>query len=734
MKARKRLHSETSPTHSALGGSGEDSDGAASGFVKRYEKAIERPLDDSQRRAIIHGRGPLYIMAGPGSGKTEVVVARTLKLVLVDGLDPRSIFLTTFTDKAARNLEDRIADRLSRLGESRTLDGLVVGTLHSLCDRVMREFRFQNYHDSRLLDDVEQSFFIHKELHDWLRDSNPSFWEDLRFMHPQAHRAFGPTAWQKVETFKALSNRVTEEQVPSAALRASADPTLATLAEGIDLYRRRLSERDRSDFAHVQQTFLEFLVSHAGEAFLKGDPPRLIPPLSQILVDEYQDTNPIQESIYLALAAATGGNITVVGDDDQSLYRFRGGTVECLVRFPDKCQTTLGRAPLSIQLRTNYRSVEDISRWCEQTVAAQPEMAAPGARAPGKQAMLVARGPAEHPPSLLSISGRTLPEVGTNVAGVIAELLQKNKVADPSEIAILLRSTRESPRNAGPLVAELRRHKIPVYNPRSKSFTESEEVSAMLGGLIRVVDPELEVASTLRGRSEQAAVEAWCGSWEAVAGAGTPLRTYYLKVRRALDSAPMGAYRKDGLLDAFYRILSVSPFSAWQEDPERTYRLGLLSAILESYVAVEGQRSFKTSSKDPGRFSEGWLRGSFYPRLIGYLANAKLDDPGDPDYEIVPGRVQVMTVHQAKGLEFPVVFVGSLNHQNEADDKTYRLEDRLASLSTNRRALAPPAERSVQDTVRFFYVAFSRAQDLLCLFGTESHFEGATISLGRPGV
>ena len=253
----------------------------------------------------------------------------------------------------------------------------------------------------------------------------------------------------------------------------------------------------------------------------------------------------------------------------------------------------------------------------------------------------------------------------------------------------------------------------------------------MLGGIIRIVDPDLVVGSTLRGHGQLSAINGWSSAWDDVAPDGSPLATYYDKVRRKMESSALGVFRQAGILDIFYRLLSIRPFSEWQEDPERTYRLGLLSSVLESYVSVEGQRSLKMSSKDKGRVSERWLRGSFYPRLVGYLANSRLDDPEDPDYEIVPGRVQVMTVHQAKGLQFPVVIVGSLNHRNQEDDESYQLEDRLVALSANCRPLGTAAERSIQDTVRFFYVAFSRAQDLLCLMGTESHFESTKIPLAR---
>ena len=102
-------------------------------------------------------------------------------------------------------------------------------------------------------------------------------------------------------------------------------------------------EENRScDFAHLQLKFLEFLESPSGSRFLRGDNTSDHPGVGYVLVDEYQDTNPIQEKIYLQLARRSPHNLCVVGDDDQALYRFRGGTVECMVNFDQACQSTWG--------------------------------------------------------------------------------------------------------------------------------------------------------------------------------------------------------------------------------------------------------------------------------------------------------------------------------------------------------------------------------------------------------
>lgn len=700
-------------------------------FLERYQRAANRDLNDDQKVAVSHTEGPLFVMAGPGSGKSEVMVARCLKLVLVDGVTPQSVLLTTFTEKAARNLQDRVASRLASMGYLASLDDLRVGTLHSLCDRVMREFRYQAYAQTRLLDGTEQSFFVHASLGPWIKANlDEAFWNFFSFLLTRVSKEFGPNLWQKVSALVSLFNRVADEDVDLDRMRASENSALVKLVEATEHYRTKLASEHRCDFSILQHHFRNFLETPSGKKFLAGDPDKLLPPLRHVLVDEYQDTNPIQEDLYFRLAAACGGNITVVGDDDQALYRFRGGTVECIVRFTDKCNKNLNKKAIEVQLQINYRSVPEITQWSERILFQQSAMKKRGARTP-KKPMINSRPsvPGYSPVSL--VVGGTYPDTGLDAAEVVRTLIDKKYVRDPSHIAVLFRSAKESPRNAGPLCDALRSHKIPIYNPRSKAFLEAEEVQTMLGALIELVDQDALVETSLLGNVKKSA-STWRQAFLDLAKQHKCLQKFVSDVHKERTQKKiMGEWLSVSIRDLFYRVLSLHPFVDWQEDAARTFRLGQLSGILESFGSVEKSEHLRMDDKTPGQFSSAWVTSSFYYRLLGYLHQATLDDPEDVDHQIVPGHVQVMTVHQAKGLEFPVVVFGSPGEEPKPDDSTFRLEDLLMPFAKAPRTLAAAEDRAMQDVVRFYYVAYTRAENALIIVGAQPQMKRATIALGQ---
>lgn len=705
-------------------------------LVAALESFLGHTLNDGQRRAIGHGVGPLWIIAGPGTGKTEVLVNRCLKLLCVDTASPLSIFMTTFTEKAATNLQDRLYDYLARLKErysprldSVDLADLHIGTLHGLCNEIMQTHRHLAYQNVRLLDEIEQSLFMRDTRARALRD-RAAMWSQLRYLVADRDPATGlaPNLWQVTKAAKVLFNRIVEDRVDVHRMRDAGGAWLEMAEEYAD-YVRALREQHRCDFAHLQHHFLEFLGSERGAMFLSGDANTQHPGIAHVLVDEYQDTNPVQEEIYLQLADAPPHNLTVVGDDDQALYRFRGSTVECMVEFAQRCQTRWPGVRIEeVTLTDNYRSHATIVRWCNQYISSFSSMQHPGARAPGKQELVSCAHVAGAYPAVGWLSANRVCDLPGRFVSMVQGLIQNGIVPDYSQCALLLLSTQETPRYAGPYVTALRDAEIPVYNPRSKAYVERQEIAGAMGAFLAIVDPDQAVARNIQIPGVLRRVQLWDQEYHRIATGHHELARYVQLSQEQITRLGANEEIRPAMPTILYRILAFEPFVAWQQDQDRDGRLSKLTRLFEAYCSLVG-RPIRTDNNVAGRVSQSWLN-KFYYLLMGYLDTTGVDDD-EIDEEICPaGRLPVMTIHQSKGLQFPFVFVAGLGIGPTVGN-VHQLEDELL-----RFRAAPPsyhfaaADRAEHDMIRMFYVAYSRAQYALILVGTRSQL----LSANRPAI
>lgn len=447
-------------------------------------------LDQAQKDAIGYGDGPLLIAAGPGTGKTEVLVARCLKFICCDGVESGSIVLTTFTEKAARNLEDRLAEALLSLSQQHPevsdIDpsGLRVGTLHGLCNRILQEYRYTEYQNLRLLDELETALFIHRRVEGRLDAAAKNAIEgQFGYIFGKNHNGI-KSRWDWSRALMTLFNRVIEDQIDLARLQ-TAGGAWAALQGAYEIFEQELRAAYACDFAHLLRNFLQFLSTGQGSAFLQGTG-RVRPPLTHVLVDEYQDTNPLQESIYFRLCDASPHNLTVVGDDDQALYRFRGGSVECMVGFRSMCQTHWTTTPQISYLADNHRSDKDIVDWCKDYIRSFPQMAAQNVRISNKPVLRSSVGRTGGHPAVGLIRNATVKACAEDVARLVRGLLTNGTIQDESQCALLLRSARNSANYARPFQNALDAQGIPVYNPRSNDYLEQPEVTQCLGAFIRI--------------------------------------------------------------------------------------------------------------------------------------------------------------------------------------------------------------------------------------------------------
>ncbi len=740
-------------------------------------------VNDEQKAVIAHEDGPLWVIAGPGSGKSEVLVLRTLKLVCVDGVHPKSIILTTFTEKAARNIQDRLAiykNYLDQVDENLRLrvdlSQVRVGTLHSLCNRIMHEYRYSEYQNYRLLDDIEQLLFVYEQSDlSKSQQAHLPLWQRFDLLTARYNQAAGtrwnrssgylPHRWIRVNAAVTLFNRIVEDQVDVSQMHAEGG-TWKILANAYTQYRDSLEEHKACDFAHLQLKFLEFLGSPSGSRFLNGDglSDQDHPGINHVLVDEYQDTNPIQENIYLRLTQCFPHNLCVVGDDDQALYRFRGGTVECMVNFDRACQSAWGAGvrPYPLHLSTNYRSHPEIIDWCDNYIQSFQVMTEPGARVSNKPSLSpdpqwVDRQ-TEHGcsignyPAVSYLLGQNYEEVAARFAETVRGLLDNGIVNDPSQCVLLLRSTRLLTQSAEPYQRALQDQGFDVYNPRSRTFLEQPEIQTALGTLVKILDPNQNGLSDVKTKNVRETIEDWIQVYTDQASQNPELATYVEGAIRRIMQTPANKTITQSagqdktmspatIQDIFYHMISFEPFVGWRQDTERDFRLGKLSQVLESYCmlpfsgSIGSTREILRTGYTDGLISSGQL-GHLYYSLVGLLVSEGLNDPEHEEIICPPGSFPIMTVHQAKGLEFPFVFVSLLGKIQKVEvGSELQIEDTMRQFRNNPSPSSfSDQERAEQDRIRFFYVAYSRAIYSLVFLARNQDFRNQGIGFGDKGL
>ncbi|MBC7262433.1 MAG: UvrD-helicase domain-containing protein, partial [Chloroflexi bacterium] len=275
----------------------------------QQEDVIQAPVDKC-----------LWVVAGPGSGKTATLALRVLKLILVDEVEPSGIIATTFTRRGAAELRSRILGWGNRLIRALGLEAghinlnqIVTGTLDSIVREVMSDLREPALPAPTVIEEfVSQSLMIRTGLLESGLFNDPGLRDYLVYLRG----SYGLNVGAMAEVLCDIRERIVNDQVDFSLFREKEGhrPGVEAVCRIIQMYEETLRQRLLCDYAELERQFLEQLDSAALDAFLSG--------VRYVLVDEYQDTNRLQEKIYLKLAEAAytaGGGITVVGDDDQSL-------------------------------------------------------------------------------------------------------------------------------------------------------------------------------------------------------------------------------------------------------------------------------------------------------------------------------------------------------------------------------------------------------------------------------
>jgi len=658
-------------------------------------------LNDAQRAIIGHLDGPLLVIAGPGSGKTYSIVLRALNLLLLKKAQPRQLVLCTFTEKAAFEMRDRLAAAARKVGYAGDLSELTVSTIHSFCNRVLTQHRHRTAlgHSYDTLDELTQLLFIFEHFDEVVGPPE----NDLFLLRWK-------TRWTAIEGVRGYFDKITEELVDPEQLTSSTDLFLRTVGNAYRRYERALLEANRTDFAHLQRLVYDLL----------GDPgtaDTVTRDLRYVLVDEYQDTNYIQEQLLLKLTEKSR-NLCVVGDEDQSLYRFRGATVRNILEFPQRmpgCKT--------VKLTTNYRShraiVERYDRWMTSANWSNPH------GAPFRYDKTIeADAAGEHPdyPSVIAIWGRDRRDEAARLADLVEFLKRKDVIADYGQVALLLHSVREE--HGGPYLAALEAKGIPAFCPRARAYFEIPEVRDLVGCFAVLFGWHGSGRGQVGGTVAELATYVDDAIVQLGRRFGTPhpladaLQRWTAEIARlqegeALDLRPA---------DYFYHLLALDPFKSAVRNENIARNLAIFSQLLNVFQSYYHYTVVTHRNREV-------LRLHFFNSFLRLLYDGGINEYEDPDQPFPKGHVQVMTIHQAKGLEFPVVVVGSLSTQLSSPKQI----DRDLGPFYQRAPFEPENRITLFDRMRLHYVAFSRPQKVLVLTAHEppkDHF--APIWQGLP--
>jgi DNA helicase-2/ATP-dependent DNA helicase PcrA len=645
-------------------------------------------LNDAQRAVVGHLDGPLLVVAGPGSGKTYCIVLRALNLLLLGKAEPRQMLLCTFTEKAAFEMRDRLAAAARKVGYGDDLSQLRVSTIHSACNSFLQRYRQRTPlgHNYETLDELTQLLFIFEHFDEIIGPPGG----DGRYLGRWS------TRWTAIEGARRYFDKITEELVDPVQLVASGDSFLVAIANAYRAYRRSLFATNRVDFAHLQRLAHDFLQDSAVSRTVARD-------IRHVLVDEYQDTNFVQEQLLLTLTKETR-NLCVVGDEDQSLYRFRGATVRNILEFPQRvpgCKI--------IRLTTNYRShrriIERYDRWMASADWSNPQ------GRPFRYEKTIQPDPDvrhRNYPAVFAIWGKDRRDEARRFADFVTYLKRNGVIEDYSQVALLLHSVRQE--HSGAYLEALRARGIPAFCPRARAYFENEEIRDLVACYAELFgwhgDGRGEVAGAVADLATYAddAIVQLRKRFGAPHPLAKALRHWTEEIAKlaegqALDVRPA---------DYFYRLLALEPFKTVVKNENAARNLAIFSQLLNAFQTYYHYTVVTHRNREV-------LRLHFFNSFLRLLYEGGINEYEDPDQPFPKGHVQVMTIHQAKGLEFPVVAVGSLSAQLSSPKQV----DRDLGPFYHRPPFEPENRITLFDRMRLHYVAFSRAQKVLVLTAGE---------------
>jgi DNA helicase-2/ATP-dependent DNA helicase PcrA len=610
-------------------------------------------LNPQQKQAVEHVEGPLLLLAGAGSGKTRVITHRIAHLIREHHVSGPSILAVTFTNKAAGEMRERV-ERL--LGDHSTTTSPFVATFHSFCVRMLRrsgaplaEIR-PGFTQSFNIYDADDQLSLVKSIYKQLGLDEKSF---MQYRAAMSH----------------ISHAKNKKEGPQDLYRVGTDPKIVRLAKIFEIYEDRLRQANAVDFDDLLLETVRLLRHDAETRTFYNRR------FQFILVDEYQDTNRSQYEL-IRLLTETRQNICAVGDEDQSIYGWRGATIRNILDFErDFPNATV------IRLEQNYRSTKTILEAASHLISFNTERK-------GKWLWTERSGGAR-------IGLYQAPD-GENEALFIADTIESVLRNNPKDrVAVLYRTNFQSRQ----IEEALRRYNRKYLIVGGISFYQRAEVKDLLAylkflvspqdsiSLLRIINvPARGIGKTTIEQLEQYALENNLSLWSAVGRmidqhsfptrAEAALRAFHSLVdelRRELDRRPVSETLRDIVERTGYRKMLESDAT-----PDAESRLGNIEELINA-AADAGERG---------------------ETMAEFLDHAALVAEADTLDE--RAQVTLLTMHNAKGLEFPVVFIAGMEEGLFPHIRSIKVDE------------GSPVEK-MEEERRLCYVAMTRAEKHLYL-------------------
>lgn len=630
----------------------------------------------SQTEAINADIGNMLVLACAGSGKTEVIAQRIVNLLARPDVQPRNIVAFTFTEKAAGELAERVHKRIkARYGEVLGLAEMFIGTIHGyaldlLHSQAPEAFKFN------VLNDPQARLFIDKYS---ARSGLTVTTKCVRGVREPLRR------WVHSRLYQQVMAVLREDEVDRRLLRPD-------LAEAFAAFEELLNDRNYFDYSAILARAVDYMEDEEGHASASAVQHHIRENVRHVIVDEYQDINPIQERLIRGLTRY-GADLCVVGDDDQTIYQWRGSAVTNILTFEDRYPDAK-----RITLNDNFRSSPAVTQLARAAIEEIPASARLGKAMVATGHQKFERG------DLLALEFSDPLEEARGIADRIETLLGvpfQDDAGGPerglsyADFAVLYRSVRG---DAGPLVEEFRRRGIPYIIKGLTQLFDTPEVRAAVA-CFRYIAGYVD---------EETVREAW-----RTADVGCDDRALdrgMVVLDEATDwddSRPRDSITLQGVFLRFLENIGLREETV----PSRGrggdrgeivfYNLGRFSTAIGDYEAI-----FLTVPP-PDRFER-------FAKWVEFQAPAYYEESDGDNGYARPDAVIIATVHQAKGMQWPAVFIPALRRNTFP----MRRAGGLNVFHVIDRALVPNAARyegGIDDERRLFYVAVTRAQKYLML-------------------